>query len=146
MLFSEREPSSSKYKYKRFGDETVKLYNCRSLSDCSFVRVTHAQLLFSSVFGTFARLSPRAALLVYIKLGKSLIGISWRRFLYRDLISQRQYHTIPQQWFERPETSKNTSFAEKFVKDGVMNERSRKISVKSWRCGAREFEFGIQHV
>ncbi|XP_074627430.1 uncharacterized protein LOC141885408 [Acropora palmata] len=29
-----------------------------------------------------------------------------------------------------------------FVKDGVMNERSRKISVMSWRCG----EFGIQQV
>ena len=50
MLFSEREPSPSKYEYKRFGDETVNLYNCRSLSDCSFVHVTHAQLLFSSVF------------------------------------------------------------------------------------------------
>ena len=48
MLFSEREPSPSKYKYKRFGDETVNLYNCRSLSDCSFVHVTQAQLLFSS--------------------------------------------------------------------------------------------------
>ena len=52
MLLSEREPSPSKYKYKRFGDETVNLYNCRSLSDCSFVHVTHAQLLFSSVFAT----------------------------------------------------------------------------------------------
>ena len=30
----------------------------------------------------------------------------------------------------------------KFVKDGVMNESSRKISVMSWRCG----EFGIQQV
>ena len=75
------------------GDETVNLYNCRSLSDCSFVHVTHAQFLFSSVFATIARLSPRAALLV------------------NNLISQRQYHAIPQQWFERPETSKNTSFA-----------------------------------
>ena len=56
MLFSEREPSPSKYKYKRFGDETVNLYNCRSLSDCSFVHVTHAQLLFSSVFATHSRL------------------------------------------------------------------------------------------
>ena len=64
MLFSEREPSPSKYKYKRFGNETVNLYNCRSLSDCSFVHVTHAQLLFSSVFATFARSSPREAMLV----------------------------------------------------------------------------------
>ena len=30
----------------------------------------------------------------------------------------------------------------KFVKDGVMNESSRKISVMSWRCE----EFGIQQV
>ena len=58
MLFSEREPSPSKYKYKRLGDETVNLYNLRSLSDCSFVHVTHAQLLFSSVFATIRALEP----------------------------------------------------------------------------------------
>ena len=50
MFFSEREPSPSKYKYKRFGDETtIYLYICRSLIDCSFLHLTHAQLLFSSV-------------------------------------------------------------------------------------------------
>ena len=74
---------------------------------------------------------------------KVLRRISRQRFLYRDLISQRKYHAIPQQWFERPKTSKSTSLAQKFVKDGVMNERSRKISVMSWRCG-KCGEFGIQ--
>jgi len=34
---------------------------------------------------------------------------------------------------------------QKVVKDGVMNERSRKISVMSWRC-EKCGEFGIQQV
>ena len=45
------------------------------------------------------------------QLGKCSGRISRRRFLYRDLISQRNCHAIPQQWFERPKTSKSTSFA-----------------------------------
>ena len=35
LLFSEREPSPSKYKYKRFGDETIDLHICRSLRHAS---------------------------------------------------------------------------------------------------------------
>ena len=54
MLFSEREPSPRKYKYKRFGDETINLFICRSLSDCLFVHLTHAQLLFRSVQRPFS--------------------------------------------------------------------------------------------
>ena len=36
-------------------------------------------------------------------------------------------------------------FCLKVVKDGVMNERSRKISEMSWRCG-KCGEFGIQQL
>ena len=45
------------------------------------------------------------------QLGKCLGRISRRRFLYRDLISQRNRHAIPQQSFQRPKTRKSTSFA-----------------------------------
>ena len=75
----------------------------------SAVRIRRPHLLF-----TESHLSPRLELRV-IDLesvsNKNRTRISRRRFLYRDLISQRKYHAIPQQWFERPKTSKSTSFA-----------------------------------
>ena len=40
---------------------------------------------------------------------------------------------------------KSTSLALKFVKDGVMNERSRKISFMLWRC-EKCGEFRLQQV
>ena len=40
---------------------------------------------------------------------------------------------------------RQTKNKQNFVKDGVMNERSPKISVMSWRCG-KCGEFGIQRV
>ena len=68
---------------------------------------------FMRFFWTFARLSPRLVLRLnnLESLWGELVGGSRGRFLYRDLISQQKCHAIPQQWFERPETSKSTSSA-----------------------------------
>ena len=60
MLFSEREPSPSKYKYKRFGDETVNLYNCRSLAIAISFPESSFPLTSGSGYENYERLWDKA--------------------------------------------------------------------------------------
>ncbi|XP_074617069.1 uncharacterized protein LOC141876389 isoform X2 [Acropora palmata] len=67
-----------------------------------------------------------------------------RRFLWKDLISQRRYHAIPQQWFERPKKQKYFSCL-KVCQRWCDERETRKISFMLWRC-EKCGEFRLQQV
>ena len=92
-------------------------------------------------FWTFARLSPRSALRVN---SMESFENRRRRFLWKDLISQRRYHAIPQQWFERPKKQKYFSCL-KVCQRWCDERETRKISFMLWRC-EKCGEFRLQQV